>query len=127
MVAGVQRNTKQRRAIQEVFRVAERPLSPEEILERARVHVKGIGQATVYRSIAGLLEDQFIVPVDIPGQPSRYELAGLKHHHHFACVGCGRVFELAGCPYNGKTDVPTGFTVTGHEVILYGTCDHCPA
>jgi len=125
MATGMQRNTKQRRAIQEVFRAAERPLSPEEILERARAHVKGIGQATVYRSIAGLLEDRFIVPVDIPGHPSRYELAGLKHHHHFACMGCGRVFELEGCPYNGETDVPRGFTVTGHEVILYGTCKSC--
>ena len=125
MAIGMQRNTRQRRAIQEVFRVAERPLNPEEILARARAHVKGMGQATVYRTIAGLLEERFIVPVDIPGHPSRYELSGLKHHHHFACTGCGRVFELEGCPYNGKTDVPSGFTVTGHEVILYGLCDHC--
>ena len=121
----MQRNTKQRRAIEDVFQAAERPLRPEEILQRARKYVNGMGQATVYRTIASLLEDQVIVPVDIPGHPSRYELSGLKHHHHFACTGCGRVFELEGCPYNGKTDVPSGFTVTGHEVILYGTCERC--
>ena len=121
----MQRNTRQRRAIQDVFQAAERPLNPEEILARARKEVKGIGQATVYRAIASLLAEQLIVPVDIPGHPSRYELSGLKHHHHFACTGCGRVYELAGCPYNGKADVPAGFRVTGHEVILYGRCEKC--
>ncbi|MFU8779839.1 MAG: Fur family transcriptional regulator [Kiritimatiellia bacterium] len=121
----MQRNTKQRRAIEDVFRVAERPLGPEEILDRARQQVRGMGPATVYRTIASFLEERLIVPVDIPGHPSRYELSGLKHHHHFACVGCGRVFELEGCPYNGNTDVPPGFTVTGHEVILYGKCKSC--
>lgn len=121
----MQRNTRQRRAIQDVFQAAERPLNPEEILARARKEVKGIGQATVYRAIASLLAEQLIVPVDIPGHPSRYELSGLKHHHHFACTGCGRVYELTGCPYNGKADVPAGFRVTGHEVILYGRCEKC--
>jgi len=121
----MQRNTRQRRAIQAVFEAAERPLNPEEILVRAREQVTGMGQATVYRTIASFLSERLIVPVDIPGHPSRYELAGLKHHHHFACTGCGQVFELAGCPYNGKTDVPRGFRVTGHEVILYGHCARC--
>jgi Fur family transcriptional regulator, ferric uptake regulator len=123
----VQRDTKQRRAIQQVFQEAERPLGPEEILARARQvpGLKGIGQATVYRTIASLLTDQLIVPVSIPGHPSRYEQAGLKHHHHFACTHCGCVFELAGCPYNGAMDVPPGFSVTGHEVILYGVCKTC--
>lgn len=121
----MQRNTKQRRAIEEIFEQAERPLNPEEILDRASRKVDGIGQATVYRTISSFLEEKRIVPVEIPGHPSRYEKASLKHHHHFACTGCGKVFELPGCPYNGKANVPKGFTVSGHEVILYGQCKTC--
>ncbi len=121
----MQRNTRQRRAIQDVFDAAERPLSPEEILLRAMRHIPHLGQATVYRTIAAFLEEARIVPVSIPGHAPRYEKAGLKHHHHFACTGCGRVFELPGCPYNGKADVPEGFAVEGHEVILYGHCASC--
>ncbi len=121
----MQRETRQRRAIQTVFDEAERPLGPEEILERATERVPRLGQATVYRTIAAFMEEGLIVPVSIPGHAARYEKAGLKHHHHFACTGCGRVYELPGCPYNGKADVPDGFSVEGHEVILYGLCKAC--
>lgn len=121
----MQRETRQRRAIQQVLDEAERPLGPEELHQRAVRQVPRLGQATVYRTIAAFLDEGRIVPVSIPGHAARYEKAGLKHHHHFACTGCGRVYELSGCPYNGKTDVPDGFSVEGHEVILYGHCTAC--
>jgi len=108
-----------------VVEEAERPLSPDEILAAARRGLPGLGQATVYRTINAMQQERLIVPVDIPGRPSRYEKAGLKHHHHFACTGCGRVFELKGCSYKGDNGVPPGFKVEGHELILYGKCRHC--
>ncbi len=123
----MQRGTRQRRAIQQVFEKAGRPLGNEEVLAAARRQVPQLGQATVYRALAALLREGQIVPVAIPGHPSRYERAGLKHHHHFACTGCGLVFELDGCAYAGDKDVrlPLGFRVEGHEIILYGHCADC--
>ncbi len=123
----MQRETRQRRAIQQVFDEATRPLGPEEVLVAARRWVPQLGQATVYRALGALQQERRVVPVDIPGHPSRYERAGLKHHHHFACTGCGRVFELDGCPYAGDKGVPRGFNVEGHEIILYGRCSGCSA
>jgi len=121
----MQRDTKQRRAIRQVVEEAVRPLGPDEILAEAQRLLPGLGQATVYRALNAMQQERLIVPVDIPGHPSRYEKAGLKHHHHFACTGCGRVFELEGCSYKGDKGVPPGFKVEGHELILYGKCRHC--
>lgn len=120
-----QRKTSQRQAIQQVFSVAGRPLSVAEALEHAQSRIESIGSATVYRAINALLEDGFLTAVQIPGEPARYELAGLKHHHHFHCAACGRVFDIDGCPGAMKDLCPAGFELTGHELMLYGRCVEC--
>lgn len=119
------RNTRQRTVIREVLERADRPLSTTEILEDARSGVKGIGIATVYRTVKSLTEEGWLVPVELPGESPRYELAGKDHHHHFHCKSCGRVFELEGCIDNLRRLAPRGFRVTGHELVLYGNCQSC--
>ena len=119
------RKTKQRQIIKEVLQEAGRPLSAGEVTTLARVQVENIGTATVYRTIKKLLEDGFLVPVEIPAEPSRYEVAGLHHHHHFYCRKCKKVFDVDGCPIDFSAFTPKGFTMDAHEVILYGRCDGC--
>jgi Fur family ferric uptake transcriptional regulator len=121
------RNTRQRAVIREVIEKADRPLSTAEILEGARGGVKGIGIATVYRTVKALTEEGWLVPVELPGESPRYEVAGKDHHHHFQCKLCGRVFELQGCIDNLRRLAPRGFRVTGHELVLYGNCQTCAA
>ncbi len=119
------RDTAQRRAIRQVFREAARPLSPGEILEGARRFVPNLGIATVYRSVRGLTEEGWLVPVEVPGEPHRYELSGQDHHHHFTCRQCGRMFDFDGCPKDLARLVPAGFVMEDHEVFLYGRCADC--
>lgn len=121
----MQRDTVQRRAIRKVFTDAARPLSPNEILAGARVQVPNLGIATVYRSVRGLTEEGWLVPVEVPGEPQRYELSGKAHHHHFTCRVCGRMFDFAGCPKDLARLVPNGFVMEDHEVFLYGRCADC--
>ena len=121
----MQRDTAQRRAIRQVIEIADRPLSPQEVLVCAQDHVPGLGIATVYRTIRGLQDEGWLAPVDIPGEAQRYEVAGKDHHHHFSCRKCGRVFEMAGCPGDLKRLLPGGFTMDGHDVVLYGYCRDC--
>jgi Fur family transcriptional regulator, ferric uptake regulator len=103
------------------------PLSPKELLEAARTHVKGIGIATVYRNIKSLHEEGWLTPVELPGEPPRYEVAGKGHHHHFHCRTCDRVFEVEGCPGNLLSVTPEGFHLERHEFVLYGLCVQCAA
>lgn len=119
------RSTRQRRAIRGAFTVADRPLNPNEVLDLAAEQHKGIGIATVYRNIKALVEEGWLTPVELPGEPPRYEVAGKEHHHHFHCKRCGKVFELKGCLPDFKQLAPPGFRVTGHEVLLYGDCKTC--
>jgi Fur family transcriptional regulator, ferric uptake regulator len=119
------RSTKQKQAIRAAFTTASRPLSPEETLVWAQKQHKTLGIATVYRNIKALVEDRWLVPVDIPGQPSRFELAGKKHHHHFYCSGCDKVYELEGCSAAAKPRLPQGFMPRTHEFYVFGLCAVC--
>ena len=121
----MQRDTVQRRAIRKVFKESGRPLSPAEILQTARTQVPNLGIATVYRSVKGLTEEGWLVPIDVPGEPQRYELSGKEHHHHFSCRQCGRIFDFDGCPKDLSKLVPRGFHMEDHEVFLYGRCADC--
>jgi Fur family ferric uptake transcriptional regulator len=87
--------------------------------------VPTIGLATVYRFLKSLTKDGNVVSVEIPRQPPRYERADKGHHHHFLCRVCGEVFELEKCLDGIKKMAPPRFCVEDHEIILYGSCDHC--
>lgn len=120
----MKRNTQQRSTIASVFERATCPLSPRDVLERARADCPGLGLATVYRAIRDLLAAHLIVAVAVTDKPPLYERAGQEHHHHFQCLDCGEVTPLRGCSLNASYKFPEGFKVTSHEVLFSG---HCPA
>jgi len=123
----MERMTQQRRVIRDVFERIGQPLSVQEAFEAARDELPGLGVATVYRAINDLSDNGWLVPVELPGESTRYERAGIGHHHHFQCRGCGRVYDFDGCPGDLKRLAPDGFQVDGHEIILYGRCADCVA
>lgn len=121
----MERKTRQRDAIRQVFEQNPRPLGPFEVLEAGRSQVKGLGIATVYRAINDLVDIGWLVPVELPGEAPRYERAGAGHHHHFRCRECTRVFEIEGCPGDFAKLSPPGFQLESHDIVLYGKCARC--
>jgi len=121
----MERTTRQRHAIRQALHLAERPLLPMEILDLARTIVPALGLATVYRNLKLLVDAQEVQPVELPGEPARYELHGHPHHHHFHCRTCHKVFDVHACPGNMQSLAPPGFVVDGHELTLYGVCGEC--
>ena len=122
------RRTKQKEAIRKAFEQAGRPLSPEEALAASQTHVGAVSLATIYRNISTLVAERWLAPVEVPGEPARYEIFGKGHHHHFHCRHCGRIYDLPGCSLPGDTpELPSGFALSGHELFLYGTCAQCTA
>lgn len=121
----MQRNTIQRKAIQQVFEDIEHPLSPKEVLDKAQATVPQLGLATVYRTLNSFIDEGILTTVEVPGETQRYEKAGKHHHHHFNCRVCGRMFEMEGCPGNLSDIVPKGFQMEDHELFIYGRCKSC--
>ncbi len=130
----MKRNTRQREAILSTLYGSGRSLSPVEIRAEASVYVPGLSLPTVYRQIKGLVEEQAVSQVDLPGQSPRYEapcdahatVAG-HHHHHFHCDVCERVYPIHACPGSMATLAPKGFRVERHDVTLHGRCASCAA
>ena len=123
----MERRTRQRDAIRDLFTEKGRPLSPKEILDKASESVPTLSLATVYRTVNALVEDGTLVAVTVPGQTPCYELAGKEHHHHFHCRACGRTFEIDGCLGNPEKLAPKGFRVEDHDLTLFGLCRDCAA
>ena len=121
----MRRHTQQREAIRRAFEAADRPLSPGEVLAAAQRGVPQLGIATVYRELRALVDAGWLAEVPLPGSPSRYEVAGKHHHHHFRCRQCDRVYEVAGCPPDLSALLPPGFQLEGHDVTLLGRCAEC--
>jgi Fur family ferric uptake transcriptional regulator len=121
----MERNTRQRSAIRAAIAQANRPLLPQEVLDAAQQEVPGLGIATVYRNLKALVEEGELQAVHLPGENPRFELVGHKHHHHFQCRQCQRVFDVHGCPGNLSRLAPKGFVVEDHDLTLYGRCMSC--
>jgi Fur family ferric uptake transcriptional regulator len=121
----MERNTRQRSAIRDAIARAERPLLPQEVLDAAQEDVPGIGIATVYRNLKALVDEGELQAVNLPGENPRFEVMGHRHHHHFQCRQCQRVFDVHACPGDLSHLAPQGFTVEDHDLTLYGRCRDC--
>jgi Fur family ferric uptake transcriptional regulator len=118
-------STRQREAILNTLRRADRPLTPQEIREGANADSAGIGLATVYRALKTFMARKEVLLVEIPGNPPCYEPADRGHHHHFVCDRCRHIFDLHGCVQDLDTLVPRDFSVQRHDITLYGVCAAC--
>jgi Fur family ferric uptake transcriptional regulator len=120
------RKTRQLDTIETVLKDAGRPLAIAEVHAAAARAIPGLGIATVYRAVRELGEAGRIVSVSYAGQPTRFEWAVARHHSHFICHKCQRVFDIdapESVPLPKRR--PKGFEFTGDEVIYYGQCADC--
>lgn len=121
------RQTRQRRAIEASVLGAGRPLLPQEVLALAQREVPRLSLATVYRQLKALVDKGALRAVLLAGDPPRYEPLAHAHHHHFQCKACQRVFDVHACPGNLAQLAPAGFLVEDHDLTLYGRCADCTA
>lgn len=50
-----------------------------------------------------------------------------RHHHHFHCIECDRVYPIHACPGSMNDLAPPGFEVQHHDLTLRGRCASCVA
>jgi Fur family transcriptional regulator, ferric uptake regulator len=105
-------------------------LSAQEIADELRAEGRGVGIASVYRAIDLLHGLGLVQRVDVGEGGIRYEpmIPGGEHHHHVVCDSCGRVGAFEDASLERAIDRlgrRLGHSVSGHEVVIRGTCPRC--
>lgn len=92
--------------------------------------LEGVGRATVYRTLEQLAELGLVQRLDVGGGAAGFERVDPDghHHHHIVCERCGEVVPFADPKLERAIEAVSRaaeFEVTGHEVVLRGTCGRC--
>lgn len=123
------KNTGPRRKILEIMETAkEHHLSAEAIYRAFIDQGEDIGLATVYRVLTQFEEAGLVVKHHFEGGQSVFELDTGEHHDHLVCVKCGRVTEFVDKSIEkrqGEIAEEAGFTITDHNLTIYGMCGGC--
>jgi Fur family transcriptional regulator, ferric uptake regulator len=124
------RSTAQRRLIVDTFFEGAPHMTIEDLLTEVRTRDKGIGYATVYRTLKLLAESGVASERRFGDGLSRYELAdeAKSHHDHLICVSCGKIVEFEEPRIESLQEEIArryGFHITSHKHEMYGTCADC--
>lgn len=123
------RSTAQRRLIVETFFQGHPHVTIEDLLAEVRVRDRGIGYATVYRTLKLLAECGVASERRFGDGLSRYELADEDDHHdHLICLGCGSITEFEEPRIEKLQEdvaVRYGFRLSSHKHEMYGHCAAC--
>lgn len=123
------KSTRQRDRILAVFVTAGRHLSAEELYLLVKRTDRGIGYATVYRTLKLLGEAGLAHERRFEDGVTRFEFnAAEGHHDHLICTRCGRIIEFEN---EQIEELQRGvakknrFQVHSHKLELYGLCEGC--
>ena len=88
-----------------------------------------VSRATVYRTLALLLEGGFVEALDAGTGELVYEhVLGHQHHDHMVCLGCGKIEEFQDLRIEElqlEACRKKGFQLVSHDLRLRGYCKTC--
>ena len=123
------RLTGPRRVVLEVVRGTDAHPTAEHVHRLARRRLPRVSLGTVYRNLRLLVAEGLVQ--ELPGPHARFD-GNISDHHHFTCVGCGRITDIAGAltaPHAqalcGRVAARSGVSVTHHRIEFYGRCVDC--
>ncbi len=125
------RITRPRMRVAEVFFSMAGHPGVEELAAEVRRRYKGIGYATVYRTIRMLCDSGLVAAREFGEGFARYEALGPQgHHDHLICTRCGTIveFEDPGIEeLQERVSKTHGFQMERHRLEIYGLCPDCRA
>lgn len=120
------RITPQRRAVWSAFEAAgNEHLTADEVLGRARGELPELSRATVYNTLAALVDLGLLRMIESRGAVL-YDPNPDPTHHHFRCRGCDRLYDVHVEGVEGlKVSGDQKFVVEQKNVLLGGRCPEC--
>jgi len=123
------RRTEQRHRVLDVFLGTEKHLTVQELYDLVRKQYKGIGYATVARTVKIMCESGVCRQVDFGDGSQRFEHKhGHEHHDHLICVKCGRFEEIYSPELERIQDrlvKKHGYVQESHKLDIFGLCPRC--
>lgn len=125
----VQRNTRQRRAVESIMDDLDEFASAQQIHDRLRHAGESIGLSTVYRNLQALADaDEIDALRNADGETLYRRCSADRHHHHLVCRSCGRTVEVEGPEvetWARQVAEQHGFHEVSHTVEIFGLCGDC--
>jgi len=123
------RRTEQRDKVLDTFLSTEKHVTVQELYDLVRQRHKGIGYATVARTVKLMCDSGVCRQVDFGEGALRYEHKyGHGHHDHLICVRCGRFEEI----FSPKLEEiqhelvkKHGYVQQSHKLDIFGLCPRC--
>lgn len=120
------KQTRQRRAILDAFLVSTGHVAVEELAEAVQQHMKGVGHATVYRTMKLFTDAGIAHERNFGDGQTRYEpVVHGEHHDHLICEDCGHIFEFEDDLIEEQQQhiaKQHGLTLTQHRHDIFGRC-----
>jgi Fur family ferric uptake transcriptional regulator len=120
-----------RAAVIELLSAQDCCLTAQQIFDRLRDDGRGVGIATVYRTLELLSQLGLVRRIEI-GASACYEAEDPSghHHHHVVCESCGKVAAFEDRALEDAIERLARrhrYAVGVHEVTLRGECPECRA
>ncbi|AEG61566.1 Fur family transcriptional regulator [Desulforamulus ruminis] len=124
--------TPQRQQILEVLlENKDKHLSAEDVYTLVKKKAPDVGLATVYRTLELFVEFDIVHSINFGDGRKRYEYGDDSeghHHHHAICLKCGKITEINEDlleDIEKQVSKDYNFSVTDHELKIYGYCRSC--
>jgi len=125
------RVTRQRQLILEILDESREHLDAAALYERVKARDARIGLATVYRTLALLVDMGLVQEHSLGEEHGHFEsIQNDAHHYHFTCAGCGKVIEFeapAVMEVVQKLIDEQGVEVEDIHLFIKGYCALCRA
>lgn len=125
------RSTDARRKILEAVFGGGGHFTADDLLDKLRRSGERVSRASVYRTLALLVEGGFVETREFQRGQMMYEaMLGQHHHDHLICTRCGRIVEFENEEIEAlqsRVAASHGFDLDHHSLRLFGRCSDCRA
>ena len=101
----------------------------EELLIDMRKNNKRVSKATIYRTLALLVNSGLLREVIFGEKHAHYEhVYGHEHHEHLVCIGCGKIIEFTDErieKFQEEICIANKFKAESHKFQIMGYCVDC--
>jgi Fur family ferric uptake transcriptional regulator len=125
-----QRYTDQQRELVEHIFARHTHFDTDELLADIKKAKKRVSRATVYRTLAKLVDAGLLRRIEIGSRTVYDHDYGYPWHEHLVCGKCGKMIEFTheGIVEAVKAIAATHqFRVDGYDLVVNGTCGECNA